>query len=315
MATQESKRLGNRGRCSTDRTKQFFAQLNRVRSAGPAALALPSALAGKTVLVTSGFLGSKKHNYFVDAVERVRRLGLNAEHIASNDFAATEANVELIQSHIRALAPGQGILVGHSRGGVMNLDAYRRLEPADRAKIAKIIILQSPYYGTPLADALVATGLQRAILGTLSRIMYGGENVVTTIGELTLSGREAAEKSLPPLVAEDLAKIYTMRSIIGRKDAVNYLLGDVVIKRSGNRSDGISPYELSEICGTSDITIEDYNHEHFVVQRPNLAKRLSFYRPHKSIEAGDAMEALLHLIYEPASTNSKASCECSHNSR
>jgi pimeloyl-ACP methyl ester carboxylesterase len=283
-------------------TDTFHGLHQQIRQEGPAKLPLPPALSGKTVLWTPGFMARHKGNHSKQVLARIRRLGLNVVPVPVNSDVATGANIELITRQIKALKPGEGILAGHSRGGVMNLDAYRQLGDEDKERISRIILIQSPLNGTPLADFVLANKFRRRLLAVASRVVLGN-NVVDTIHELSIKGREAAHRGLPPLPANDLNKIYTLRSTIAAGERPSYELERSIIERYGELSDGITPYAMSELQGVRDITLKSYDHENLVIQEPTLIKRLSRYRTSKDYEAGDVTEALLHLLYLDSSTS------------
>jgi cholesterol oxidase len=273
--------------CSVD-----FARVLQEVEAGRA---LPEALKGKTVLWTAGILARHMGNHSVQILARLRSLGLNLVALPINTDVATQENIVLIKRAIGELQEGEGILVGHSRGGVMNLDAYRQLSPEDKAKISRMILVQSPVNGTPLADIVLASSL-RAFLPAATRVIFGN-NIVDTLRELSTSGREAAQRALPPLTNEDRTKIWTLRSKIAQGQSPSFEFSRRLNERYGQESDGITPYRLSEIRAANDVTLLGYDHENMVIQKPTLLKRLTGYRPSREYEAGDVIESLLRLAY------------------
>jgi hypothetical protein len=234
-------------------------------------------------------------NHSVQILARIRSLGLNLVILPINTDVATRENIVLITRAIEELQEGEGILVGHSRGGVINLDAYRQLCPAGKAKISRIILVQSPVNGTPLADIVLASRL-RAFLPAVTRVIFGN-NIIDTLRELSTSGREAAQRALPPLTNEDRTKIWTLRSKIAKGQSPSFELSRRLNERCGQESDGITPYSLSEIRAANDVTLLGYDHENMVIQKPTLLKRLTGYRPSREYEAGDVIESLLRLAY------------------
>lgn len=279
-----------------DVTSHFHDLHHQVRHNGPAATPQSASLQGKTVLFTPGFLARHMGNHSKQLLERIQAMGLKVQPIAVNTDVATRQNVELIKTHIRKLADGEGILVGHSRGGIMNLDAYRQLSAAEKAKISRIILIQSPINGSPVADFMVASNLMRKALAPVSRLVLGND-VVDTLLELTTKYREHEQRSLPPLSEADRAKIVTLRSIIARGESATFEPARLINQRYGHKSDGLVPHGPSEIPGTRDVTLMAYDHEHPVLQEPTLSKRLTLYRPNKDYTSGDVIESLLHLAY------------------
>jgi hypothetical protein len=179
----------------------------------------------------------------------------------------------------------------------MNLDAYRQLSPEDKAKISRIILVQSPINGSPVADFLVSSMALRRVASVVTRVIFGND-IVDTLLELSTSGRDTAQRALPELTSEDRAKIITLRSVIAPKESPSFDLTRAIIKRrSGEDSDGMTPHALSAIAGSGDVTLMGYDHEQLVIQEPTIMKRLTLYKPHRHYEAGDVIEALVRLAY------------------
>lgn len=279
-----------------DLTEQFHALQQAVLAEGAAKLPVPAEMQGKTVLFTPGFLARHMGNHSTHLLARLKDLGLTVLPVPVNTDVDTAANILMIQDYVHKLAPDQGILIGHSRGGVMNLDAYRQLSPEDKAKISRIIMIQSPVNGSPIADFMMATNLGRMLLAPISRLVLGND-VNDTLMELTTAHRVVEERALPALTAADRAKIVTLRSIIGPFESGTFEPARLINKRYGHTSDGLVPHELSEIPGTRDVTLMAYDHEHPVIQEPTLGKRLTLYRPSKRYHSGDVIECLLRLAY------------------
>lgn len=279
-----------------DLTAQFHVLHAQVKN-GAVRLPTPAALKGKTVLFTPGFLARHMGNHSTHLLNRISEMGLNVRRVDVDSDVATGANLQLIDEQIRQLADGEGVLLGHSRGGIMNLDAYRMLSEANKAKIAHIILLQSPVNGSPVADFMVASNLLRKVVGPLSRLLLGN-NVNDTLLELTTKYRAVQNRALPALTAADRAKIVTLRSIIATRESTTFEAARLINKHYGHQSDGLVPHALSEIPGSRDVTLMAYDHEHPVIQEPTWGKRVTLYRANKKYHAGDVIECLLRLAVE-----------------
>lgn len=277
-----------------DLTEQFHRLHEQVKN-GAKALPTPEALKGKTVLFTPGFLARHMGNHSTHLLARIEEMGLKVRRVAVDSDVATAANLQLITEEVHTLADGEGILLGHSRGGIMNVDAYRMLSEAEKAKIAYIVLLQSPVNGSPVADFMVASNLLRKIVGPVSRLVLGN-NVNDTLLELSTKYRAVAERVLPPLTAADRAKIVTLRSIIGPRESTTFEAARMINKHYGHKSDGLVPHALSEIPGTRDVTLLAYDHEHPVIQEPTWGKRVTLYKANKTYHSGDVIEVLLRLV-------------------
>lgn len=281
-----------------DVTREFEAMHELVAEKGAATMKKPPGLGdadgARKFIWTPGLFAAHKGNHSKHILKRVAEMGLDVLPVPVDTDVQTLENIELIKRHIRDCKVGEAILAGHSRGGIMNLDAYRQLSDADKAKVAKIIVIQSPVNGSPVADWVAASKLLRRLTAIATRVVFG-KNALETVLELTTAGRKAVNRSLPPLTGEDLAKVVTLRSTIARGESTSFEIPRRIAEKAGHTSDGLTPYHLSEIEGAMSITLNSFDHENLVIQEPMFFKRLSGYRVHKKYHAGDVTEALLIL--------------------
>ena len=248
----------------------------------------------KTVIWTQGILARHMHDHSVCAIDRLVKLGYEVTKSRIDTDVATLENIEVVKASVRQIPQGTGILIGHSRGGNINLDAYRELSSEDKKRIIKIILIQAPVNGSPVADFAIATNGRRRLIAFVSRLIFGN-SVEETLVELSTRGRAAAQLGLAPLTAEDKAKIITVRSVIARKESSSFELPRRINWAAGQASDGMTPHAMSAIPGVRDVTLSGYDHEMLVIQNPSLLKRLTGYKPSKRYEAGDVIETLLGL--------------------
>lgn len=181
----------------------------------------------------------------------------------------------------------------------MNLDAYRQLSDADKAKVAHIIVIQGPVNGSLVADWLASSKLLRRLTAVGTRLLFG-KNALDTVVDLTTAARKSVNRSLPPLTDEDRGKIITLRSVISKGESRSFEIPRRIAQKAGYMSDGMTPYELSEIGGSRDVTLIAFDHENLVIQEPTFLKRMTGYRAHAQYHAGDVIEALLLLAVQPA---------------
>ncbi len=106
-----------------------------------------------TLLVTDSFLKLQKINeedYFIPQIETLN--GMKQHHFtvlwSANGTRQQESSriLEMIER-----MDGPINLVGHGKGGVDALDCLLE-NPSIRSKISKLILLQAPVWGTPIAD-------------------------------------------------------------------------------------------------------------------------------------------------------------------
>ena len=96
----------------------------------------------------------------------LRGLGLDAQVVRLPTAAPVAANARRVAAAVRG-APGPVILVAHSKGGLEALAAL--LRPDVAARCQGFIALQSPFFGSPVADALLRGPRLRRALDHLAR--------------------------------------------------------------------------------------------------------------------------------------------------
>ncbi len=285
-------------RPTQNRTSEFHVIRKLVEARGPAYVQKPEKLGGakgaRKFIWTPGIFASHMGNHSKHILQRVTQMELEALPVPVDTDAATLENIELIKQYIRDCKEGEAILAGHSRGANMNLDAYRQLSDADKAKVVKIILVQCPVNGSPVADWVASSKLLRRLTAIATRIVFG-KNALDTILELTTKQRKAVNRSLPPLTEQDLAKIVVLRSAIAAGESPSFEIPRKISQKAGHLSDGLTPYHLSEIPGAINVSLSSFDHENLVVQEPMWFKKLTGYRAHKKYHAGDVTEALLIL--------------------
>lgn len=116
---------------------------------------LAARLAGQRVLVCYGLLGEViaglRLDYMASQLAWLRRAGIAAEVVALPTAAPVAANAGRIAEAVAA-DPRPAILVGHSKGGLEALAAL--LRPGIAARCRGFVALQSPFFGSPVADAV-----------------------------------------------------------------------------------------------------------------------------------------------------------------
>ncbi len=131
------------------------------RTAAAADARLAAWLAGRRVLVAYGLLG--------DTTAALRRIGIDYMWAQQDWLRAVGASPEVVRAptaasvsanaaRIRAALLGSGrpaLVIAHSKGGVEALAAL--LDPAAAARCAGLVAFQSPFGGSPVADAVAGS--------------------------------------------------------------------------------------------------------------------------------------------------------------
>ena len=121
----------------------------------PGDATLAARLAGHRILLCYGLFGEVvaglRLDYMRSQADWLRGLGLAVEVVALPTAAPILANAMRIAERIAA-DPRPVLLIGHSKGGVEALAAL--LRPGIAPRCHGLLALQSPFLGSPVADAL-----------------------------------------------------------------------------------------------------------------------------------------------------------------
>lgn len=182
-----------------DRTQRFGQILETVRHG---VHSLPDDL---VYLLVPGLFSNHGPLYFVDTKAYFSKLGL-ACHIAKiHSEAAVETNASVLKDYIEELYWGSGkqvAVLGHSKGGVDAAAAVAKHWPSLKDKVAGLVLVQSPYGGSPIASDLLREGQladvqTRYVLELLIQKLVKGD--VKALEDLTYKKRQnfLAKHSLP----------------------------------------------------------------------------------------------------------------------
>jgi hypothetical protein len=215
-------------------------------------------LAGRRILLAYGLAGEAiarlsvvGFDYMGTQLAWLRASGARAEVVPLPTAAPVEENATLLAGAILA-EPEPCLLLSHSKGGLESLAAL--LRPGVAARCAGFLALQSPFWGSPVADALLASpGLHGAArhLAQLLRVGSGAGLVdLTSAVRTEWMDRHAAEIAA---LAEALP-VLTIASQVKRESAVGpdrrYLpLAEWIERRGGGANDGLVPVDSALLPG------------------------------------------------------------------
>jgi len=155
--------------------------------------ALAASLAGTRVLLCYGLLGEVMAGLRpigIDYMARQRAwlqgLGVEAAPVALPTAAPVADNAARLAARILA-APSPVVLVAHSKGGLEALAAL--LRPGVAARCRGFLALQSPFHGSPVADAALGFGPLRDLAHHALRLARLGEG--RGLQDLTCASRGA----------------------------------------------------------------------------------------------------------------------------
>jgi hypothetical protein len=221
-------------------------------------------LGGQRVLLVYGLLG--------ELIAALQPIGIDYMQPLRDWFAAQGADVsvvrlrtgESISSNAARLRealladPRPALIVAHSKGGLEALAAL--LDPAAQARCIGFLAMQSPFHGSPVADAVLAAKPMEAATGGLARLLQlgSGEGVKDlTTGARRLWMAAAAEPIARLLAAVPVACLATELkegSARGR-ERLHLAAAQWMEKRGHGPNDGLVPVSSALIAGARHVVL------------------------------------------------------------
>ncbi|MBI3297621.1 MAG: hypothetical protein HYZ75_05625 [Elusimicrobia bacterium] len=256
-----------------DRTASLLSGYQQVREG--TAQPLPEAAGRYRYLMARGFLWEDLPGYMQPYLVRLRELGLDVELVDTDPAGTVETNGAALAAAIAA-SPKPVILIGHSKGALDFLGALRD-NPGLQEKVAALLALQSPYYGTPVSDHI----LWRAPLEEWQRRYARLFNQAYQSAPLFLrrpleqiSRRERAEAPLTPPALRPGLRVFS-----------------VVTSRPPHASDGVVSPEQGVIPGAFYAALDGMDHVDTI-----LGRRVAGAAGRDPASAGDFAESLVRWI-------------------
>eukprot|EP00250_Pteridium_aquilinum_P001219 c11426_g1_i1 orf=242-1663(+) len=112
-------------------------------------------------LLVPGLFSNHGPLYFVDTKKYFSRLGLTCHIAKIHSEASVETNALELKNYIEELYWGCGkrvMLLGHSKGGVDAAAAIAKYWSDLKEKVAGLVVVQSPYAGSPIASDILREG-------------------------------------------------------------------------------------------------------------------------------------------------------------
>ncbi len=254
---------------------------------------------GYRYLFVKGFMGNHISNYMEDQVSQLKQLNLNAAFIEIATEGDAEGNLAKIAADVRA-SDKPVILIGHSRGGMLIHDWYRLADPEMKEKVARLVLIQATVGGSPAADYVLDNWFLKSAAWLLGWLPSWG-NVLETVRELSTAQRQQALARLPPLTANDLAKMYVLYTSFDPIKNTRYHTNMKIPwgffeGRADEPRDGLVGVNEAKISGAHNIYLQDLDHEDTVIQTAGWFKRLSGSQPTPDYRVGDIAETIIRLI-------------------
>lgn len=223
--------------------------------------ALARRLAGHRILLCYGLFGEVvaglRLDYMRSQADWLRGLHLDVEVVALPTAAPVSTNARRIAARIEE-DPRPVLLIGHSKGGLEALAAL--LHPGIAARCDGFVALQSPFFGSPVADALCGIRpLHRAAHRALHALRLGsgqGLRDLTTPVRAAWMERHAAGiaaliRQVPVAVAAT-----TLEDAPWRLEEGAYRLLDRWTRRQGmGPGDGLVPLASAQLPGLPTLVL------------------------------------------------------------
>lgn len=221
-------------------------------------------LAGQRVLLVFGLLG--------EIVAALQPLGLDYMQPLRDWFADQGADVSVVPlqtaesvsanaARLRAVLladPRPALIVAHSKGGLEALAAL--LDPAAQARCTGFLAMQSPFYGSPVADAVLAAKPLEAATGGLARLLRIGSG--EGVKDLTTAARRlwmaaAAEPVARLLAALPVACLATelKDGAAHGRERLHLAAAPWMEKRGHGPNDGLVPVDSALIPGARHVVL------------------------------------------------------------
>jgi hypothetical protein len=225
---------------------------------------LARTLAGKRVLLVYGLMGevlAAMRPFGVDymATQSIwlrRVLGADTAVVRLPTGGAVADNALRLRAALLA-DPRPAVLIGHSKGGLEALATL--MDPEAAARCCAFIAIQSPFFGSPVADALVAASPLHLTASGALRLLRTGSGA--GLRDLTSKARLDWSKRNEAHLATLLGKIpvvccatYLDNKMVG-PDRRYLHLARWLERRGCGRNDGLVPVASALLPGTRQLVV------------------------------------------------------------
>jgi hypothetical protein len=229
-------------------------------------------LAGRRVLLAYGLMGEATARLapvgvdYMGAQQRwLREAGAAPEVVRVPTAAPVAVNAERIRAALLA-APADALpalLLAHSKGGLEALAAL--LDPAAAARCAAFIAFQSPFHGTPVADAVAGHSVLHGLATAGLRLLRCGDGA--GLRDLTLGARRAWMRTHAEAVAALTERLPVVTAgtaldparVADPRDRA-YALAVRLIERHAGPNDGLVPLSSTVLPGAARHMVERGGH-------------------------------------------------------
>ncbi|MEI7530009.1 MAG: tyrosine-protein phosphatase [Elusimicrobiota bacterium] len=224
--------------------------------------------------------GSFMPTYFYEQIKWLRANGLDAGIVKIESEAGIKYNANLIEAAIQ-LSPTPVIIISHSKGGLDTLETLVR-RPNLRDKVKGLVSIQSPYYGTPIADWVLSHEHSLSPMSALVLKLMGGS--MQSVNDLSVKSRLAYQAENADAIAAITAAIPTISFGAWKNEEKGVMDTNFETTRDlmlgwGIKSDGLVPVNSEMLQGANQIAVEGLDHLATVLEVKKPAfDRVDFFR-------------------------------------
>ncbi|MFA7009462.1 MAG: hypothetical protein WC204_11445, partial [Elusimicrobiales bacterium] len=206
---------------------------------------------GKTLMPT----------YFEQQITWLRANGLDAGIVNIESEAGIKYNAGLIAAEI-AKSPKPVIIFSHSKGGLDTLEALIQ-RPDLRRKVRGLVSIQSPYFGTPVADWVLLGRHSLSPAASAALKLMGGS--IESAQDLSVKSRMDYQARNAGQIAAITAAIPTIsfgawkNEEKGVMDTLFETTRDLMLSW-GIKNDGLVPVDSEMLPGANQIAVEGVDH-------------------------------------------------------
>lgn len=226
----------------------------------------------------SPFINTFLGTYFIDQMEYLERKGIPFFVMPVHTEGSLDKNAKIIVNQVG----NQRNMVAfcHSKGGVDLLHALITY-PELRERFKKIIFMQCPFFGTPLADFALNNRASTVATKGIFKVLLGGD--IVSIVELTKTSRTVYMNKNEALIAEIFRGIEVecigshKMPERGRFDSILKIPRDFIQMKYDLPNDGMIPLMSAFIPGVNRRIYEDLDHASAVIRfTPQMFDRRAF---------------------------------------
>lgn len=235
----------------------------------------------KYFLIPGLFTNNYGSKYMEDNISHLQKIGLDVTKINIDTGATIEKNCETIRDYILG-EKKKIVIIGHSKGGVDAATSIAKYNLYDH--IHSLILVQSPWLGTPIAEEAETNPFISAMINIAAYIFNADKKAVL---DLKYMERENLIKKYPLDINK--IKIICLSSTIETKSSLLFAMIEYLKMKYGEKNDGIVCQKDALIPGCNYIKLNNVDHFETVFL---LGGRNPF---NSQIYPGDIMYALIVL--------------------